>query len=189
MADTMNTTLTDKLTGLYTKPFFEELLKKEVLRSARYARPLSILVLEIQYDYFIKEFNMRTELGYRIMREAGKCIEEVARDVDFGGRISGEVLALALPETDRQGGKIAAERLRQAMEEREFTSGGLTTDKCRAALNIGMASFPENGKNPQALLLEAETAMTAARNDGGNLVRLAAGDDENSPEKSKQTEE
>ena len=163
--------LKDKLTALYEKQFFEELLLKEVVRSSRYARPFCLLLIEICYDFFVKEMNLRTELGYRILKEVGCVIQDLARDVDFGGRVDGEVLGLVLPETTRDGAHVAAERLREAMEERTFV--GTSHPEPRVALTIGLASFPENGKTREELILAAERARFEARQAGGNKVVAA----------------
>lgn len=163
--------LKDKLTALYGKDFFEELLLKEVVRSSRYARPFSLLTIEVCYDYFVKEMNLRTELGYRILKEVGCVIQDLARDVDFGGRIDGEILALALPETERDGALVAAERLRESMAERSFV--GTNHPEPRVALSIGLSSFPENGKTREELILAAERARLEARQAGGNKVVAA----------------
>ncbi len=163
--------LRDKLTALYEKQFFEELLLKEVVRSSRYARPFSLLLIEISYDYFIKDMNLRTELGYRILKEVGCVVADLARDVDFGGRIDGEVLALALPETTREGAAVVAERLRESMAERTFL--GTSHPEPRVALNIGLSSFPENGTTREELIVAAETARLEARQAGGNKVVAA----------------
>ncbi|MCA9795606.1 MAG: GGDEF domain-containing protein [Candidatus Eremiobacteraeota bacterium] len=165
--------LYDKLTGLYQVKFFKELLKKEVVRSARYGRPACVIVMEIQYDFFEKSLDLRKELAYRIHREMGAAVREIAREVDFGGRISGEVLALVLPETDREGGAFAAERLRKEAEQKEIGSGGLTEHPVKVALNLGVASFPENGRTAKELLENAEKAMAEARIGGGNRSLVA----------------
>ncbi len=165
--------LHDNLTGLYQEKFFRELCYKEVIRSLRYDRPACFLVMEIAYDYFEKELNIRRELGYRVHRELGGAVQSIAREVDFGGRLSGEVLSLVLPETDREGGRQAGERLRSTVAELEIGSGGLVERPIKVALNVGIASFPANGKTAEELLLAAEAAMVTARNEGGNTIRLA----------------
>lgn len=122
----------DLATGLYPEDLFLELLEREVARSRRYARPLSVLMGcpggEIALDLEVMT------LGWM----------SLARDVDFGARLDGGRWVMALPETGRAGASVAAERFRRGLDALLADSGG--------SLALGVVSHPYHGGSAVALL-------------------------------------
>lgn len=162
----------DKLTGLFLREYFEDELAREVSRCNRYGRPLTVLMVSVQYDYFEYELDVRWAIGYRVFRELGEAVRRTYRDVDLTCRWDGEVVAVALPETGKEGAAIAGERLRKAVEDIRFDASDIKAGKTevRVAVNVGVATFPEHGKNPQDLLDRALESMHEAERQGGNKV-------------------
>ncbi|MFP4499125.1 MAG: GGDEF domain-containing protein, partial [Vulcanimicrobiota bacterium] len=96
----------DKLTGLYTQKYFERRFEEEVSRTNRYKRPLTLMILEINYDYFKTDANVRWAMIYTILKQFGALLRKQLRNVDIGGRYSGETFVIVFPETNLEGGKI-----------------------------------------------------------------------------------
>lgn len=163
--------ITDKLTGLLLKKEYETRLLHEVQRAMRYRRPLTLMVMEIEWGFFEKEVNLRTAMPYTIFKQLGPLILRQLRTVDFAGRITGEIFSAMMPETPLAGAFIAADRLRQAVEEYEFIGDNLER-RFRVALNVGVASFPEHGINSDELMGSANKALLMARRDGGNKTSV-----------------
>lgn len=161
----------DKLTGLLKKDEFESRLEHEVQRAKRYHRPLTLLVVEVDWEHFEKQVSLRTAMPYTIFKQLGPLILRKLRAVDFAGRIAGETFSAMLPETPIDGAFIAADRLREAVEHYGFIGDELDR-RFRVAVNIGVASFPEHGKETEELVTTANKALIMCREQGGNKTVL-----------------
>jgi diguanylate cyclase (GGDEF)-like protein len=95
--------VSDRLTELYTKEYFEKFLEIEFRKAERYSLPLSVLVLEVQ-----KEGEELSDDS--LLKELGERFKDSVRDADVVARDGGVFLFL-FPQTDGEGGKVAAERL------------------------------------------------------------------------------
>jgi diguanylate cyclase (GGDEF)-like protein len=157
----------DKLTGLLVKSEFQDRLTHEVQRAKRYQRPLTLLVIEVDWTFFEKEINIRASMPYTIFKQLGPIITRQLRTVDFAGRIAGETFSAMLPETPLSGAFVAADRLRSAVESYEFI-GDDAEGRLRVAINVGVASFPEHGRDAEELAATANKALSMCRTEGGN---------------------
>ena len=99
--------LGDELTGLFNQRHFLSSLENELVRAARYRRPFSLVLIDI--DYF-KRIN--DEYGHRagdiVLREIGTLLKETARNTDVACRYGGEEFAILCPETDMQSASMLA---------------------------------------------------------------------------------
>ncbi|HXE72915.1 MAG TPA: GGDEF domain-containing protein, partial [Candidatus Nitrosotenuis sp.] len=159
----------DKLTGLYEKKYFLEHLDVEVARCGRYRRPLSVLMLEIDYTYFPSPADVRWSMGYLIFKQLGAILLATLRRMDMAARYEGDNVAAFLPETGEEGAILCAERLRTRVENHEFM-GATPEQRLRLAVNVGVAVFPRHGKTAEELIEAARAGMLAAREQGGNRV-------------------
>jgi diguanylate cyclase (GGDEF)-like protein len=159
---------TDGLTGLNNHRTFQEIMARELERSKRYGRPLSVLLTDI--DHF-KSFNdtYGHPVGDLVLREIAGCIAQTVRLNDFPARYGGEEFAVVLPETDAQGAMIIAERIRVAIEARVIDSG---PNKLRVTISIGCNTFPTYGTNQQEIIDCADKALYASKKGGRNRVTL-----------------
>lgn len=165
----MKEDMKDKLTGLYNPKHFNARIEEELARAARYKRPLTLILFEINFNYFIKEYDIRWGMSYTLFKQFGALINKLYRNVDLAGRYRGEYFAVMLPETPEEGAVIAAERLRKAVEEHVFL-GDEKLPEVKIALNIGVAIFPKHGKNTTELLTSAQQALLISKEKGGNIV-------------------
>jgi len=168
--------ITDELTQLYNRRHFGEMLEKEMRRSARDDRPLSLLLLDL--DHF-KEFNDRwghTEGDAELSRVAGIVMKNV-RSTDSAFRYGGEELAVLLPSCPKNQALPVAEKIRAAVNARP--SRPATTEKPYTSVSIGIATFPEDGQAGRALVDAADAALYAAKAQGRDRVVLAG--DESAP--------
>jgi len=157
----------DKLTGLLVQKEFEERLTHEVQRAMRYRRPLTLLLIEVAFDYYGSEHNLRADLSYTIYKQLGALLIRQMRKVDFAGRIGGDMFALLLPETPLAGAFVAGDRIRKTVEDHDFL-GDAVSQRVKVALNIGVAAFPDHGTTSDELMATAQKALQMARRDGGN---------------------
>lgn len=162
----------DRLTGLYEKNYFLGHLEHEVARCGRYRRPLSLLVAEFQYDFFVTDQDVRWSMGYSLFRQLGPILLATLRTVDMACRFEVDTAMAFLPETGFEGAATAAERIRHRVELHEFL-GREPEERVRVALNVGVAIYPQNGPGAGELIQAGREAVKQARERGGNLVLVA----------------
>ncbi len=158
--------VTDSLTGLYNRRFFEENLKREVTRAKRQNQPFSIIGLDLD---FLKKIN--DEHGHAYGDLAIKTVADVlksnARSIDLPARMGGEEFNVLLPGIDSKGAMIAAERIRKAIESQKLDVVGQIT------ASVGVATFFEHTDNVEELLELTDQAMYTSKHNGRNQVTLA----------------
>ena len=163
----------DELTGLLTsKSFFSE-LKREAARAETEERPFCVLMMDL--DHF-KEVNDRYGhlVGSQTLEDIGAVVTRALRAGDVAARFGGEEFAAFLLNADCQQGLVAAERVRTSVEEHVFsaTRRGSTGEErpLRITISIGVASFPQDSRDPIELIELADTALYRAKNTGRNRV-------------------
>lgn len=165
--------VTDGLTGLYNRRYFEEYLKKEVTRSLRVNQPFSVIGLDLDY---LKKIN--DTYGHSCGDLAIKTIAEIlkanARSIDTAARMGGEEFNIILPGVSSDGAMIAAERIRKAIEKVEIDTVGHIT------ASIGVATFLEHSDNIEDILELTDQAMYLSKQNGRNRVTLAKAMEETS---------
>jgi diguanylate cyclase (GGDEF)-like protein len=150
---------TDSLTRLANRRELEERFAAELERSTRTARPLSILILDL--DWF-KEYNDRFghEAGDRALVMLAEALKRATRTSDVVARLGGEEFGVLAPETDETEGYLLAERLRAEVR----TAFARETEKM--TISCGVASFPVHGITSGELLHGADRALYEAKESG-----------------------
>ncbi|MDA8427975.1 MAG: sensor domain-containing diguanylate cyclase [Geobacteraceae bacterium] len=161
--------ITDALTGLYNRRYFEQVLPQELERARRYKQSFGLLMIDV--DNF-KNFNdaFGHPMGDRILVTIAKTIEKALRNVDFAFRYGGEELAVILPETSLKSASQIAERIRQRViaDTRKLMR---TTSKEPITVSVGVACFPVDGADADKLVVAADDLLYQAKAAGKNCVR------------------
>lgn len=158
--------VTDSLTELYNRRYFEEYTAKEVTRSIRQKQPFSIIGLDLD---FLKQINDKFGHAYGdlAIKTVANVLKSNARSIDVAARMGGEEFNVLLPGIDSKGALIAAERIRKAIEEKELDAIGHIT------ASIGVATFLEHSDNLEEILELTDQAMYQSKRNGRNRVTLA----------------
>ncbi|SMC20821.1 response regulator receiver modulated diguanylate cyclase [Desulfacinum hydrothermale DSM 13146] len=165
--------ITDPLTTLFNRRYFNEELPKALSASARTGRPLAVLMADI--DHFKKVNDTHGhQVGDQTLRAFGRLLKEgLRKGVDWAARYGGEEFAVVLGETDLDGAVSAAERLR-------LLTSGLTleapTGPFRVTASFGVAcADPRRGDVPsmEKLVAAADRALYTAKETGRNRVEAA----------------
>ncbi len=158
--------VTDGMTGLYNRRYFEEFIKKEATRAVRQNQKFTVIGLDLDH---LKQIN--DKYGHNYGDIAIKAIAEVlknnARSIDVASRMGGEEFNLILPGVDSEGGCIAAERIRKAIESVELEKIGHIT------ASLGVATYLEHSDDIDELLEITDQAMYESKRNGRNRVTLA----------------
>ena len=158
----------DELTTLANYRYFNDTLQKEIDRSFRYNRPLSLIMLDID-DFKNCNDTYGHLVGDAVLKKIAMLIKKNTRGSDFEARYGGEEFAVILPETDEEEARIVAERIRQSIDSYEFTSDD-GKPMGHLSVTIGLASIPKNATNKKDLVRTADLALYSGKASGKNCV-------------------
>jgi two-component system, cell cycle response regulator len=156
----------DPLTGVLNRRTFYEVLEREWNRCVRYQRPLSCVMVDV--DFFKKINDTYGHLvGDHVLKFLAQSLEGQSRCPDYLCRWGGEEFCILLPETDEEGACVWAERCRSAIAEAEFSS-----DRHSVAMtaSFGVAEQQHEMRKPDELLARADQALYAAKKAGRHRV-------------------
>jgi len=160
---------TDSLTSLKNRRVFLDHLAFLVEASVRHARPLSVLILDI--DHF-KDYNdsFGHLAGDEVLRKIGRILGEVARRSDVVARLGGEEFGILLPETDRPGAGILAERFRKAIEGSDWPRRAITASIGSTTTEVLEAVPRPPSPDLSEIMRRADLALYASKRRGRNRV-------------------
>jgi len=153
---------TDALTGMLNRHALYPILNQELGRSARYARPFSVILLDVDEFKVINDDFGHLE-GDKMLRELSKLVSSMLRKTDYTGRWGGEEFLLLLPETETVEAQVLAERIREKIEETHFL------EKYYITASFGVAAY-RSGQTLETLLECTDKALYQAKNNGRNQV-------------------
>ncbi|MCF6255131.1 MAG: sensor domain-containing diguanylate cyclase [Gammaproteobacteria bacterium] len=167
--------LTDSLTGVNNRRFFDQRLQEEVGRAQRSNEPLTCLFMDV--DHFKKVNDQHGhQTGDQVLRVVAGLIREQLRASDVLGRYGGEEFAALLVNAPSEAAMEIAERIRAVIEAHLFRT--LEGESLSATISIGVASLQriENENDPSVLATglvdRADQAVYSAKNQGRNRVVL-----------------
>ena len=166
--------ITDGLTGLYNRRFFNDELDRELQRSARHFLKMSLILLDV--DHF-KKYNDNNghQAGDDVLKKVAALFRETTRICDMECRYGGEEFALILPETSKIQALMIAEKLRKKVEETYFENqdkqplGNLT-------VSMGVSTFPDDSAHVKQLIEKADAGLYKAKEYGRNCVMAVGAD-------------
>jgi diguanylate cyclase (GGDEF)-like protein len=166
----------DGLTDTYNRRHFFELAEREIARSQRYKRPLSIIMLDIDYYKNIND-TYGHAVGDEALREIAANLEKNLRESDVLGRYGGDEFSILLPETTLEQAIESAERLRKYIEKRPIVVNEMIL---HTSISLGVTSIDpqqtataheNNNIILSDLLLCADMALYEAKSAGRNNVK------------------
>lgn len=159
--------ITDGLTKLYNSRYFYNQLKAEIDRTARYQRPLSLLLMDI--DQF-KEYNdsFGHLEGDKVLLRLGQVIRSCLRKMDSAYRYGGEEFTVILPETEGDEAATVAERIRSSVSVEEFYPKDLK-EKFTITISIGVTEYIHD-EEIAIFVQRADKAMYLSKQSGRNRV-------------------
>jgi len=155
---------TDQLTGLYNRHYFTSELVKQINIWRRYQRPLSILILDIDYFKKVNDSYGHVAGDYVLQTLAGICLD-VVRDIDTVARIGGEEFAILLPSTGVNGAMQTAERIRRETEAFSFQ---YEEARFRLTVSLGVAELTDESWSITEFMKAADEMLYKAKNSGRN---------------------
>ena len=165
--------MTDALTGLSNNRHFREWMDRETQRLGRFGGDLSLVLLDVDNFKSVNDTYGHLQ-GDEVLRALGRVLQLESRGIDEPARYGGEEFVLALPETPKGGAVEVAERIRERIAAHGGRRGG-GQRRPSVTASIGVATMPEDGSDPQALIAAADEALYEAKRAGKNRRGRGAG--------------
>ena len=159
----------DALTGVANRRAFQEVAEREFQRARRYARPLSVLVFDIDLFKQVNDTHGHAA-GDAVIRAVAETVRKAVREVDVVARTGGEEFAVLLPDVHAQEAVVTAERLRLHIAAWAGEAAGQPLH-CTASFGVGEIAPADTGLDN--LLQRADYAMYRAKQAGRNRVCAA----------------
>jgi diguanylate cyclase len=157
----------DFLTGLNNVRQYDNALNESYINVKEKNEHLSILIIDI--DFFKKVNDTYGHLaGDSVLQQLGIVLSTSSRSFDIVSRIGGEEFSVILPDCPSDQALEVAERLRLAVENHEFIIPDKT--KINITVSIGAATYPDNVKDLEDVVKQADTALYSAKRSGRNKV-------------------
>ncbi|RZA32226.1 MAG: diguanylate cyclase, partial [Lysobacteraceae bacterium] len=167
--------LVDPLTGIANRRQFDACLEKEWQRAIRTARPVSLLVLDVDHFKLFNDLLGHAAGDQCLQSVAGTLEAHALRATDLAARYGGEEFVLLLPDTTHAGAATVAESIRAGIERLRVPNPRSTTSDY-VTVSIGAATFiPTQFDDIRSLFLAADRAMYEAKAAGRNRVHAVEG--------------
>jgi diguanylate cyclase (GGDEF)-like protein len=150
--------VTDTLTGLGNREGFHRRLDLELQRARRYGHPLSLALLDLDNFKAVNDRLGHTR-GDAALVQVAEVLRHEPRASDSAFRWGGDEFVVLLPELDRAAARRAAQRFAERIK-------GLAIDGLLLSASVGIASYPEDGKDREALLRRADDLMYRRKQSG-----------------------
>lgn len=159
--------VTDGLTGLYRRHYFDRRLDTELARARRLKAPLSLVFLDVDHFKSINDRYGHTQ-GDAVLRAVAERTQRHVKSQGIVARYGGEEFVAILPETSVTQAARVAEVIRAVMARDPISGSAI-----QVTVSCGVAAFPEHGSTPTELTERADAALYAAKRGGRNRVVVA----------------
>ncbi|MCR5661631.1 MAG: sensor domain-containing diguanylate cyclase [bacterium] len=163
LEETRRLALTDGLTGLYARRFFNEQLKIQVDDCKRTQKPACLILVD--GDKF-KQYNdtLGHPAGDALLKDIASILTNAVRSSDLVFRQGGDEFAIIMRSCPKADGIATAEKIKETFRE------SFSTHKVQVTASIGVACLPTDAKTAEELYKVADEALYAAKEQGRNRV-------------------
>lgn len=166
--DAQRLSLTDGLTGVWNRRYFQMQFRQVLATASRFDRPFSIMMLDLDHFKRVNDTHGH-QRGDAILVEFSQRVSSALREIDTFARYGGEEFICLLAETGLGGAATTAEKIREVIKTKAF--GGMGDEPITLTVSIGVASYPEHGDSFRGLVEAADQAMYRAKQEGRDRVR------------------
>lgn len=166
--------LTDALTGAFNRRYFMKYAQRNVVRTQRAGKPLSLLALDIDHFKAINDEHGH-DAGDTVLRECVRRIQAALSREEWCARMGGEEFSVLLPQSDLKRAQRVAERIRTAMTAAPFCIG---ESDISVTVSIGVSGLTGQergeGTSVDLLLRQADECLYRSKHAGRNKVTMAS---------------
>jgi diguanylate cyclase (GGDEF)-like protein len=165
---TERSAITDTLTTLHNRRYFQGALEIEIRRSQRHSLRMGLLMLDLDFFKSVNDIYGHI-FGDQVLRRAGHVVRRAVRESDIACRYGGDELAVILPETERMGAFAVADRIRRRIET-DFARTPINGKLIAMTISGGLSVFPDDGKSAAALIECSDRALYHSKSRGKNGI-------------------
>ena len=170
LADKLSTQATiDSLTNIFNRRAFDELAIKAVLQAQRELKPISLILIDIDFFKQIND-NHGHQVGDKVLQEFSQRLQSCLRQYDILARYGGEEFVLLLPNTNETKALIIAEKLRSRIENPTFFIDH--NMQLTITASFGVATKEGEDINWERLIELGDLALYSAKSSGRNCVKV-----------------
>lgn len=169
---TERSAITDGLTGLYNRQFFDASLRHELTRARRYGLSFPLVMLDVDDFKTVNDIHGHV-VGDEALTLTSNVIRAGVREIDIACRYGGEEFALILPETSRTGAYIVTERIRLDVKEM-FSHRLIGTSHIELTVSGGIAIYPTDSISAEGMVRMADKALYRSKHEGKDQITLHA---------------
>jgi len=160
-----NLSVTDELTGLNNRRYFEDQFRIEQEKVNRYGNNLCLIMIDIDHFKSIND-NFGHELGDKVLVEFSNLLNSQIRRADFLSRWGGEEFMILLPEVDLEKAKIIAEKLRQLISRHQFSHNRKLT------ASFGVTKVTSEPDSKGSSINNVDVALYQAKKEGRDRIKV-----------------
>lgn len=165
--NTLALAVTDELTGLYNRRYFERHLSIMLQKAQEQDRDMAVMLIDMDYFKAVNDTHGH-DTGDAVLREFADRLRRNIRGVDLACRFGGEEFVVLMPSTDFRQSQGVAERVRAAVSEKDFDAGN--GRPLAVTVSVGLALNELDTDTPEILLKRADVALYRAKREGRNRV-------------------
>lgn len=160
--------MTDSLTGIANRRFFDSVVRELAALSSTTERPLCLAMVDID---FFKQFNDAHghQIGDQVLKLVAKVLRDSLKGRDVAARYGGEEFVILLPETRLRDATLLADQIRELVASKNLIKRTTGETVGSVNLSIGVSQYRRH-ESVQALLARADAALYLAKNSGRNRV-------------------
>lgn len=157
--------LTDALTGMQNRRYFDDALREYLEEFRRIERPIGLMILDLDHFKMVND-TYGHDTGDDVLRAVAKCLKEMTRYHDIVARLGGEEFAIVAPNMDMDMLARLAERIRKAISIMPITSGNV---RLKVTTSVGLAIW-DRRESVEQFYKRADAQLYEAKRKGRNMV-------------------
>jgi two-component system cell cycle response regulator len=165
--NTLALAVTDELTGLYNRRYFDRHLSLMLDKAREQDRDMALMLIDVDFFKAVND-TYGHDIGDAVLKEFADRLRRSIRGVDLACRFGGEEFVVLMPDTDFRQAQAVAERVRAAVAENSFKTGGARP--LRLTISVGVALNEGDDDAPDVVLKRADVALYRAKHEGRNRV-------------------
>jgi two-component system cell cycle response regulator len=167
VTNTLALAVTDELTGLYNRRYFDRHLALMLEKAREQQRDMAVMLIDMDFFKAVNDTHGH-DIGDAVLKEFAQRLRRNIRGVDLACRFGGEEFVVLMPDTDFRQAQGVAERVRQAVAEKNFDTGN--GRPLAITVSVGVALNEGADDTPELLLKRADVALYRAKREGRNRV-------------------
>ncbi len=170
LEESVEMAVTDSLTGLHNRRYFQVHMGSLIDDARKTQRPLALLIADIDYFKSIND-TYGHDVGDMVLQDFASRLQQNVRGIDLTCRLGGEEFVVLMPDTDIELASQIADRLRDSIAKAPFVVGAEETKTVTAS--IGIAALESAEDTTETIYKRADSALYAAKENGRNRVMIA----------------